>query len=674
MKFLKFLKEETITEWKDFYIDYISLLELINKSKEKIKKEKEMQESDSTTKSTLLEKLIDDEEGQDLTKELRDNFLEIYELEVKKFRFFSHEQICIREKKRFDEIIEQLEYIRVNKEYHIFSDQLENIFKAFYRDVSTFQNFIKTNLKINEKIISKFNKYLKGNDTLSESIFNNCLEIIQSAENLNKKLLDETEKRFCFYFYDKYNSHPMEVLKNYIVIKRISGTQACILCIVFACMIFLLFGCIVIGQQNQIDTDNDPEFRSIFPMFRTFGILCLYLWLLGVAVWAWEGANINYKALFKFDNHFSNIIDIFKRCSFFSVLLLVTILLYLLTRSSIQMFHFLDKRLAVDALPLLCWCSILIYFFMPFKIFNYEGRIYTMKLFLESVASIFIHIEFRHIWFMDQLTSLIGPMRDFEYFFCYYSYFTETIDLRQKYCANNRGIYLAIGIFPNFIRILQCARVIKDSQKVFPQIFNIGKYSFNIIVCTFSFLTTLNNDFFFCWIGAAFISGCYSSFWDIVMDFGFFEKGPNFPLRNKLAYKNHMFYYVAIVVNVILRFLWVLSVSPEIMEKLIRPEFLGLILYLLEMIRRGQWNFIRVEYEQLDLIKKFQISYYEDLPFIKRRNKFFVNFENLYIFGFDKKEKIKLQIKEIYGEHEMTGNYRYSTKVSDSWDEACVRY
>ena len=154
--------------------------------------------------------------------------------------------------------------------------------------------------------------------------------------------------------------------------------------------------------------------------------------------------------------------------------------------------------------------------------------------------------------------------------------------------------------------------------------FNIGKYTFNIIVATFSFLTNFSSKWFIPWCISAFISGCYSSFWDIVMDWGFYHwNNPDFPLREQLAYKTKFFYHATIVLDIILRFLWVLSVSPEIMYNMIRPEFFALIIFTLEMFRRGLWNFIRVEYENLNLINQYQISFFEELPFIKELNGMF---------------------------------------------------
>ena len=105
-----------------------------------------------------------------------------------------------------------------------------------------------------------------------------------------------------------------------------------------------------------------------------------------------------------------------------------------------------------------------------------------------------------------------------------------------------------------------------------------------------------------------------------------------------------------IPIDIILRFLWMLSISHEIMERIINPQFLALILYTLEMIRRAQWNFIRVEYEHFEMVKGYQISYFEELPLIPLSNgKYMTNEHNLLnILNIEKHDRIRLELRELF--------------------------
>lgn len=84
------------------------------------------------------------------------------------------------------------------------------------------------------------------------------------------------------------------------------------------------------------------------------------------------------------------------------------------------------------------------------------------KLLLESIVSIMITIEFKHVWFTDQLTSLIGPLRDMEYTLCYYVHYNRKIkskidplEEKKELCSSKRDIVLFIGVFPHLIRVVQ---------------------------------------------------------------------------------------------------------------------------------------------------------------------------------------------------------------------------
>ena len=214
-------------------------------------------------------------------------------------------------------------------------------------------------------------------------------------------------------------------------------------------------------------------------------------------------------------------------------------------------------------------------------------------------------------------------MRDIEYTLCYYSHYENTDIEKSMLCSSDRIIVLVLGIFPHLFRTFQCIRIIFKNSP-YPQLFNMIKYILAILVAVFSFMEKFDPRYEFVWWVTAGVSTVYSSYWDIKYDFGFLEPGSGFPLREKLSYRNKFFYYLVLITNVFLRFIWVLSVSPEVLSSFIRPEFLMVIVYSMEVIRRGMWNFIRVELQHIQICKEFRVVNYVELPFKKLKNGKFI--------------------------------------------------
>ena len=661
-----------ISEWQDFYIDYKKILKILNPKISKEKKEEN--NSSNNIDNTLEEKLLNNnEQNEEENKGINSIFKKYItqlNLDKNKIDFFDNLLQNKRHNKRFEEIIEQLKYIEKNETIKIFKKQLLQSLKNLYREISNYDKYyLKVNYSImtdvinpeEEKLINQ-NDLMKNNEDYEalKKIKNEISLFFEKSKEYSTNFLSQIKEQYEYYSCQNKdednsdddndnllnnNSLPNEkrLIKARLKLKLFRISCWVMFILIFLCSFIYFF-------YLNIDIDEDPELRSVFPMYRTYGIICLYLWFIGLNIKTWEDIKINYRALFSFKINKNSIINIWLCASVFCSFLFLAFLLYFITRTPIGINFGLNLYNIVDILPALIWLSLLLYFFCPFKILNYKGRNNVKKLFSECIASILIPIEFKHIWFMDQLTSLIGPMRDIEYTFCYYSYYVNHFETRQLYCSSSRVVYLIIAIFPNLFRCLQVGRQMIDNQKVFPYIFNIGKYTFNIIVATFSFLSQFHQVFYFFWLANAFISGCYSSFWDLKMDWGYFEGCNNFPLRKKNKFKNKFLCILSIPIDIILRFLWMLSISPEIMSQYIRPEFLALVLYTLEMIRRAIWNFIRVEFEHFELEKMYQISYYEELPLIKLSNGKFKTNENLLlnILDTEKKDRMILELRELF--------------------------
>jgi len=151
------------------------------------------------------------------------------------------------------------------------------------------------------------------------------------------------------------------------------------------------------------------------------------------------------------------------------------------------------------------------------------------------------------------------------------------------------------------------------------------------------------------------------------IDFGFLEKGKNFPLRNKLYYKPTIIYYLIALYDFILRFFWLLTISPEVLGSLFRPETLSIILNSLEITRRACWNVLKVENKHIDISKEFKVSNDVELPFVKVNGKYVNNESNLLnIMKMNRQEKIQVEIEKVLQENKQNSRIKYmSRNLSD---------
>jgi hypothetical protein len=627
MKFKVYFENNIVSEWVDFYINY-DLLKTLMWPFRKFYKE-HLQKIGVVTHdlssphrhhihhhdNNLHEKLLNHEE-HDLS--IQNNFAEQFLIELKKVEYFFNYN-CQFYHTRLEKIREQLEYVRNHPNYSEQYEQLERAIKELYKEVHLMKNYIHLNFKTKSKNMEKFKKYTRHliyKINLEEQITNFVsFTSLGTAYQTINHFITQIDHLFTVHFTQKYRHNVLKEIKDYVTPIYLTGTQSFYFGFFVGMTFILLILCWFLCSNFNLDIDKDYEFRTIFPMFRGYFITCLYLWLLAANVYAWEKANVNYKLCFQFNNHYSHVINILIRVSILTAIGTIMILCYLILRIQMPIIYELVNFIPTNFTPLICWLVFIFYIMLPLKIFNYEGMMYTYRLLVESL---FINIEFRHIWFLDQMTSFIGPIRDAEYTLCYYAYYQSTTEEKVILCNPNRPIVLILGLLPLFLRALQCLRL-SLKYTLYPQIVNLGKYTLAMLVVAFSFLAKLYPAFNYIWFVLAGVSAIISTYWDIKYDFGFLENSKSYPLRDKLSYNNKWFYYIVLFTNLFLRFMWVLSVSPEVIYQLIRPEFFLVIIYSLEVLRRGMWNFIRVELQHIQLCKEFRVVNYVDLPFKKNK-------------------------------------------------------
>ena len=69
----------------------------------------------------------------------------------------------------------------------------------------------------------------------------------------------------------------------------------------------LLILIILLWVEEGHDVDEDKALKEIFPMFRGMGIIVAYMGLLAWNVYGWTKYNVNYKLIFRFNHHYSQL-------------------------------------------------------------------------------------------------------------------------------------------------------------------------------------------------------------------------------------------------------------------------------------------------------------------------------------------------------------------------------
>jgi len=161
---------------------------------------------------------------------------------------------------------------------------------------------------------------------------------------------------------------------------------------------------------------------------------------------------------------------------------------------------------------------------------------------------------------------------------------------------------------------MQCIRRYIDTRNAFPHLANCGKYGATILYYMTLSLFRMHKSFELkvVFIAFAAINAFYCSVWDIVMDWSLLDptSRPHRFLRETTAYKDVWIYYVAMVIDPILRFNWIFYAiyADDAQHSAIVSFFVSLS----EIFRRGLWMLIRVENEHCTNVGRFRAS--RDIP------------------------------------------------------------
>ncbi|PON79407.1 SPX domain containing protein [Parasponia andersonii] len=484
--------------------------------------------------------------------------------------------------------------LRINKtKLHHAEKMIKGAFVELYKGLGYLKTYRNLNMLAFVKILKKFDKvtgkqvlpiYLK---VVESSYFNSSDKIINLA--------DEVEELFIKHFADEDRRKAMKYLKPRQ--HKESHSVTFFIGLFTGCFIALFTGYIIMAHLLGF----------------MFGLLFLHFFLYGCNIFAWRKTRINYSFIFELAPT--------KELKYRDVFLICTTSMTVVVGVMFVHLSFLTKGYSytqVQAIPGLLLLAFLLLLLCPFNIIYLSSRYRFLCVIRNIILSPLYKVVMLDFFMADQLCSQVPMLRNLEYVACYYitgSYKTHD----YVYCIrakHYRDLAYAVSFLPYYWRAMQCARRwFDEGQKT--HLVNLGKYVSAMLAAgtKVAYEKEKTAGWLCLVVVMSSVATMYQLYWDFVKDWGLLQMNSKNPwLRNELMLRRKIIYYFSMGLNLILRLAWLQTVLHSSFEH-VDYRVTGLFLAALEVIRRGLWNFFRLENEHLNNQGKFRAVKTVPLPF-----------------------------------------------------------
>ncbi|KAL4079440.1 EXS family protein/ERD1/XPR1/SYG1 family protein [Scleroderma citrinum] len=387
-----------------------------------------------------------------------------------------------------------------------------------------------------------------------------------------------------------------------------------------------------IYQCSQANTRNIlASWKVLLFIYSILGMPALLTLLIGININVWARERINYPFIFELD--LKRKID---PRQYFEIPSLTTCVLACTFCLSFSRFgHPL-------VWPLVWLGFVVVLLFNPISSFmSGSSRWWAIKNVAKLTLSGAFTVDFTGFWLGDQLCSLSFTFDNLYFFTCVYANYFPSISTRNSTSTGNYhksssaydpqiqeawqtcsgpqvwGIHYCLAILPFLVRFLHCIRRYWDTRSP-PNILNAGKYFTGMIYSLLYHYWSHNNaprygSSFSLFCFSACLYSLYACAWDFLVDWSLFNPRSRYPLlRPNLIYTSRIpSYYFAIITNFCIRFIWIIYIPTKGPSSVLRSVFAA----LLEVLRRIQWNFFRVENEHLGNMDQYRVMREVPLPY-----------------------------------------------------------
>ncbi|KAK1552999.1 hypothetical protein Q3G72_026958 [Acer saccharum] len=495
-------------------------------------------------------------------------------------------------------------------------DQLKRAFIEFYQKLRLLKNYCFLNTMAFSKIMKKYDKVSSRSASKSymEMVDNSYLG---SSDEVTK-LMERVEVTFVKHFSNANRTKGMNVLRPKAKRERhrISFSTGFFVGCTFALLIALVM---IIRAHGFLDQDKYQAERqymdNLFPLYSLFGFLVLHMIMYGINIFYWRKYRVNYSFIFGFKQGTElGYRQVFLVSFGIAMLALLTVIGNLdMEANPITQ----DYNRFTESFPLCLLILLIVLLFLPFNFLYRSSRFFFLTCLFHGIAAPLYKVTLPDFLLADQFTSQVQALRSLEFYICYYGW--GDVVHRMNKCSSY-GVYnvffFVVAVIPYMSRLLQCLRRMFEEKDAM-QGWNGLKYFITIVaVCMRTALLLDNKNLG--WIITSWIfsvaAAVVGTYWDLVYDWGLLNrKSKNRWLRDKLLVPEKKIYFIAIALNILLRFAWMHTVLDSGF-KLHTQTWITLVACL-EIIRRGIWNFFRLENEHLNNVGKYRAFKSVPLPF-----------------------------------------------------------
>ncbi|XP_065860488.1 phosphate transporter PHO1 homolog 3-like [Euphorbia lathyris] len=513
-------------------------------------------------------------------------------------------------------------FLRVNPENELkftrdnlrkVEEQLKRAFVEFHHKLRLLKSFSFLNTLAFSKIMKKYDKITSrdASKAYMKSVDNSYLG---SSDEVNK-LMERVEVTFIKHFANSNRSKGMNVLRPKAKRERHRTTFS--MGFLSGCCAALLIAFILIFRARKImdKPGRQVYMTTMFPLYSLFGFIVLHLIMFAINIYFWRRYRVNYAFIFGFKQG--------TELGYTQVLLLsfgigALALMSVLANLDMEMDpKTLDYQKFTELLPLNLLVLLLVLLLLPFNVLYRPARFFFLICIFHCIAAPLYKVTLPDFFLADQLTSQVQLFRSVEFYVCYYGW--GDYKVRENSCKTSdvyNTFYYIVAVIPYWSRLFQCLRRLFEEKDPM-QGYNGLKYFLTIVaVClrTAYSLNKLNSWRICAWVFSV-VAAVVSTYWDLVFDWGLLQRGSkNRWLRDKLLVPHNSVYFAAMGLNVLLRFAWLQTVTGLKIFSLHRETTIAIVASL-EIIRRGIWNFFRLENEHLNNVGKYRAFKSVPLPF-----------------------------------------------------------